>query len=449
MKTPTHHQQHTARRLVSERLTLRRQIDKLAAIIEQKKNHNLMVSHIQDERLNFRFHPERFAGLAELVRRNSPDTARWVERRYINFLELMIDPIVPGGRPYKVEFHDLPYPARPYLLGPFLGLVVGGRYPHLCLKTSYPAQGTLTYVCTSGPADPAQWVPLLPKVNAWLGGSWTITGTTASTITLTNRRPLPTTIAFDPRLLQPGQLFLGIDTAHYRPAYLPFSDMTSGTFVAGVSGSGKSQAVHVLLRSIFANIDRFAAVFLCDGKDGVAFQRYANLHPKVTVLWDERDLWHLTSTLVEVMGRRNARQRALGIDNTHRDFIALVIDEMATYTAKPSVDSKHPDNKLHTQFVDDLARLARRGRSTGLRMIITAQEPVAEQIPTTVRNNCQTIISFKLSIDAHATALFGQLDRLPADPRELPRGRALIKHGLTSVLQAIQLPLIPSGRRAL
>lgn len=445
MTAPTPQQLATARQLVSERLVLRRQTLARAAALDAKKDHNAAVSHLQNERLNFRFNPERFGGLAELARRNSPETARWIERRYAIFLEMMIDPLIPGGRPYKIDFHDLPHPARPYLLGPFLGLVVGGRYPHLCLQSSHPAQGTLTYVCTSGPADPTQWVPLLPKVNAWLGGSWTISSTTASTITLVHRPPLPTVIPFDQRFLQAGQLFLGIDTAHHRPAYLPFADMTSGTFVVGVSGSGKSQAVHLLLRSIFANLDQFTAVFLCDGKDGVAFQRYANLHPKIKVLWEERDLWRLTTKLVETMGHRNAQQRDAGVDNTHRDFIALVIDEMATYTTKPSADTKHPDNKLHTQFIDDLARLARRGRSTGLRMIITAQEPVAEQIPTTVRNNCQTIIAFKLTIDAHATALFGQLDRLPADPRELPRGRALIKHGLTSVLQALQLPLITSG----
>lgn len=448
MKPKTSAQRQRLHQLIAERITLRQQHSALARAADHKEAANKRLSDIQSERLDFRFNPERLAGLAELARRNSPDTAQWISRRYGFFLENMIDPLIPGGRPHKVDFHALPLAARPYLLGPFLGLVVGGRFPQLCLQRSQFAQGHLTYICTSGPADPAQWAPLLPKVNAWLGGSWTITATTASSITLTHRQPLPAIIPFQPHFLQKGALFLGIDTATYRVVHLPFADMTSGTFIAGVSGSGKSQAVHLLLRSIFANLDQFTAVFLCDGKDGVAFQRYANRHPKVKVLWEDHDLWALTSTLVTEMGRRNAEQRRLGIDNTSSNFIALVIDEMATYTAKPSADPKHPDNKRHIQFIDDLSRLARRGRSTGLRMIITAQEPVAEQIPTTVRNNCQTIVSFKLSIDAHATALFGQLDRLPADPRELPRGRALIKHGMTSTHQAVQFPLLSTARHA-
>lgn len=445
MSKPSASEYQQARALIAERHALRTTMEQLEGEIKLVRATNEAASRAQTERVNFNAYPERLAGLVELARRNTPYNRLWLQRRYDMFLESMVEAILPRGRPRKVDFHALPLPARPYLLAPFLGLVVGNRYPQLCLDHSDPAQGRLTYICTAGPADPALWAPLLPNVNAWLGHNWTITGHTASTITLTCRPPLPAIIPFEPRFLRQGALFTGFDVATYQATYIPIADMTSGTFIPGNSGSGKSAALHLLLQSIFANLHLFSAVFLVDGKDGVTFNPYAGRHPKVHVLWDERDLWALTTQLVEIMRQRNVLQRQRGVDNTDRAFVALVIDEMSTYAVRPSSDAKYPDNKLHSRFLDELAMLARRGRSTGLRMIVTAQEPVADQIPVTVRNNCQTIMAFRVPVDAHATALFGQLDRLPADPRDLPRGRALIKHGLTGTLQAVQLPLFQTG----
>jgi DNA segregation ATPase FtsK/SpoIIIE-like protein len=146
------------------------------------------------------------------------------------------------------------------------------------------------------------------------------------------------------------------------------------------------------------------------------------------------------------MRARNADQRARNIDNATGNFVALIIDEMSTFTAKPSGDAKHPDNKLHARFLDELAMVARRGRSTGIRLFVTAQEPVAEQIPPTIRANCLNTISFKLPIDAHATALFGQLEGLPADPRHLQRGRALLKNGVTGEIRHVQFPVMGTPR---
>lgn len=343
----------------------------------------------------------------------------------------------------RMDFHALPQGARPHLLGPYLNTLVGGAYPRLCWDTSDIANGTLTYVFPGGPADANAWRQKLPDICAWLGQTWTMGAATANTLTLIRRAPLPEILPFTPGLLKPGTLFLGIDTETHRPATLPFSEMTSGTFIPGASGTGKSNAMHIIIQSLLTNLHLFQAVYLIDGKDGVAFNRYRNAAPgKVHVLWQDAEVWKLVGDLTAVMSRRNEIQRDQGIDNATRDFIAVVIDEMATFTARPSVDSKHPDNKLHAKFVDELTALARRGRSTGLRLILSAQEPVAEQIPATVRSNCLTSISFRLPIDAHATAMFGQLDGLPADPRRLLRGHALFKNGLSGEVRHVQFPVM-------
>jgi hypothetical protein len=56
---------------------------------------------------------------------------------------------------------------------------------------------------------------------------------------------------------------------------------------------------------------------------------------------------------------------------------------MGAFTQKPSLDSKNPANKAHAQFIDQLAMLARRGRSAGMRLIISAQE--GSTLPTRAR----------------------------------------------------------------
>lgn len=347
------------------------------------------------------------------------------------------------SRPFpRYDYHALPKAARPYLLGPYLDLSVGGAFPQLCWDTSDVHAGRLVYICTGGPVDANAWRQRLPDISAWLGHAWTIGDITANTLTLVRRAPLPAAIPFQQHQLQPGALLLGIDTDTHQTALLPYADMTSGTFIPGASGTGKSNALHIIVQSLLAHLDLFEAVYLIDGKDGVAFNRYRNAAPgKVEVLWNDADVWQLMASLNDRMRQRNQEQRDQGIDNATRDFIAVVIDEMATFTARPSIDPKHPDNKLHARFLDDLTMLARRGRSVGIRLILSAQEPVAEQIPASIRANCLTTIAFRLPVDAHATAVFGQLDGLPADPRKLLRGRALYKNGLSGEVRHVQFPV--------
>lgn len=389
--------------------------------------------------------PQNLSAAISFYRRTDKITKLQILRRYHQLLADLLEGPLPGVKPLKIDFAALPSDARCYLLAPYLNLVVGGVYPHLDLTRSDPNH-TLVFIHTGGPADPHAWRTRLDQISAWLGNAWHLTDHTANTVTLTQRLPLPAAIPMDTAYIRRGALFTGIDTTTLKPTHLPFADMTSGTFIPGAAGSGKSNALHILLQSLFANLDLFSHVYLIDGKQGVAFNRYSNQHPKVSVLWEDADLWQLTSQLIGTMRSRNEAQRQTGIDNATKDFIAVVIDEMSAYTAKPSSDNKSDANKAHARFLDELTMLARRGRSTGLRMIITAQEPTDSQIPTSVRANCQTTIAFRLPIDAHATAVFGQLDGLLADPRKLRMGHALVKNGTTGDLQYVRFPVIQPQR---
>lgn len=445
--TGTMQQRHRARALLRECDRLQNEVAGLKQLITNADIIRRAHDTARFERLLFNLDPNRLAGLVELLRTTDPETARLAPIRYHHLLQTLHPATTLGKVIQHIDYAVLRPEARPYLLGPFLNLSFGNAFPRLCLQGSNPASGRLVYISPNGPSEEGAWRTHLPAIRDWLGGDWELIRHTVSVAELERRTPLPAAFPFDSRSLAPGHLYAGVDVKTRHHVHMPFADLPSGTLLAGATGTGKSNALHILLQSIFANLRFFSSVYLVDGKDGVTLQRYARIAPgKVHVLWEERHLWTLTTHLVEFMRARNADQRARNIDNATGNFVALIIDEMSTFTAKPSGDAKHPDNKLHARFLDELAMVARRGRSTGIRLFVTAQEPVAEQIPPTIRANCLNTISLKLPIDAHATALFGQLEGLPADPRHLQRGRALLKNGITGEIRHVQFPVMGMPR---
>lgn len=433
-----------ARRLVALRAEQARTIAILAAEIERARAVHSASSKAMEARLDFKRHPERLAGLAEHCQRNPPRFQAHFVRRYHWLLRDMIDPLpllhapASAARPHQVDFHALPVAARPYLLGPYIGMHQNQRFPELCLLRSMPSKGRLVIVQTGGPVDPETWRQHLPRIGAWLGGEWKVARATASEVFLVRHQPLPATIPFDKRQLKHGALFIGFDVTSHAPTYIQFADLSSGTYIPGAAGTGKTSALHVVLRSIFANLDFFAAVYLVDGKDGVAMARYHGLHPKIRVLYDEPDFWKLAADLNVLRRTRNAEQRAAGVDKATKDFVAVVVDELPTFIAKPATDAK----KEHALFLENLNSLAMRGRSAGIRMFFITQSPVAEQIPPTLRANCATTIAFRLPVTSHATELFGTLDGLP-DPRKLPTGQAIVRQGETGTIHHVQFPFAP------
>lgn len=244
---------------------------------------------------------------------------------YRTFVDRIGNSLLPAA---PIDYAALCLKARPYLLAPFLQLRVGEHFPRLDLPRSSWASGRLTYVSPGGPIDADAWRANLAKIGGWLGHSWEIAAATVSTVTLIRREPMADAVAFDRHLLRPGCLYLGTDVATRQPTYLRIADMTSGTFLPGNSGSGKSNALHVIMQSVLANLASFSAVYLIDGKDGVAAARYRNAAPgKLRVLWEERDVWQLTSSLVTTMRQRNAAQRDAGLDNASSVGRHLVDDD--------------------------------------------------------------------------------------------------------------------------
>ena len=438
-----------ARALVIARHQRQAMLGTLKATLAKADARNKADQDFLSQRLDFKRDPNRLAGIAEFLQRNHAAYHQQIRSAYRWFLRDMIEPLpsfyagMPAPKPRTVDFSALDLYARPYLIGPYLGIAQNNRFAEVDLESSRPSEGRIVLVQSGGPVDGDLWRSHMPAINAWLSihnfpGTWVLSRVRASRIVLDHKQDLPNVIPFDRRTLVKGSLFVGIDTVTRKPVHIPFSELSAGTYVPGTSGSGKTSALHILLRSIFANLDLFSAVYLIDGKDGVAMSRYARLHPKVRVLYEEPDVWKLAAELTALMRERNAEQRARGIDKATSEFIAVVIDELPTFVAKPP-KAQHAE---HAAFLDNLQKIAMRGRSAGLRFFFVSQAPVAEQIPVPLRTNCATTIAFRLPENSHATAIFGTLDATN-DPRKLKTGQAVVLRSDAGSVTTVQFPFAP------
>lgn len=390
------------------------------------------------ERLtNFVLDPDRLADACRLATTGDPALRQTVLWRYHALLKEMIAPV--SGPPRQIDFHALSPASRPYLLAAYCKLAVGGLYPHLDLIHSQPPH-RLVYVTTSGAADANSWRSILPTANAWLGANYQLTAHTSTTVTLTRRPELPEEIPFNPAWLKPGHLLLGIDVDTQQPFHLAL-DRMSHLLIAGTPGTGKSVFLHAFLKSCLHSIDQFAHIHLACGQ-GIAFERYRDLHPKVTVANEAEHLHNLAEDLQAIMKERTARLIAEKRDKMG-EYILVLIDEWGAFNTPEG--SARAAKDAHATFLQNMMHVGKRGRKVGIRLALVVQEPVERDLATGIRSNLQSIVSFRLPIATHGQSLFGEITppAVPADVRTLPIGRAIFHDGATSMRRLLQVPITP------
>lgn len=442
MSIPTKDQLAAAGTLIAGIERLERRKAQLLALAETSKRAASAATSRRYERAVFWARPERLAGTAELYKRTDETTRRVIRAEYDRCLKLIKD----GNdnlKPLDIDYAALPTQARPYLLAPYLGLVVGRGYPALDLTSSNHAAGRLVYVCSGGPADPQAWRSHLPAIDAWLGDHWELTTSTATTITLERRTPLPAMIPFEARQLKPGHLFVGIDVATRQPYHVPLAELAH-TLVPGTTGMGKSVALDSLLRSLLASPASIEHIYAVDPA-GIAFRKYRGVSPKLTTLSKPEDLWAVTARLVETMKARETELEATGRAKFIDRLIFLIVDEFPAYATPDTTDKKSEEWKAHQAFIGHVMALGRRARKAGIKLIFVVQEPTERDISTGVRSVLPGVLSFRLPMLAHATAIFGELESLPADPRTLPRGRAIYRDGTSGETVNVQFPVFPAS----
>lgn len=416
-------------------------IDRLGALIRAAEITADTHARARADAVNFVSFPDNLAHAIPRYRRTDTTTRQHIKAAYERLLLEIQESPAPGIKPRKIDHNALAAAARPYLLGDFVkGLDVAGVLPRLCLDTSDLGAGVLTYIVPGGFASPDPWKRALPQIAAYLGATYRLTGTTATTITLMRSPTLPNEIPLNRAWLTPGHILLGIDVDTHRPAQLAVADMTH-TLIAGTPGMGKSVFLNLFLTSCLHSIGEFEHIYAICGQ-GIAFEKYRGLHPKLTVNNEPEHFYDLAERLQTTMRERTARLIAEKRDKMG-EYILVLVDEWGAFN-NPESTERH-DKDAHAAFIKNLRHLGMRGRKTGIRLVLVVQEPSERDLSPGIRAALSSILSFRLPLATHGQNLFGEITppAVPADVRTLPRGRAIFHNGITGTRTYLHIPVTP------
>lgn len=195
-------------------------------------------------------------------------------------------------------------------------------------------------------------------------------------------RPSEATSLWDP-------IPIGIDeTGEGITISLPYSNVIAG----GEPGAGKS----VFLARILAQIvrDPESTLFVFDGKppelSNWATLAAGHVETDIDAAIEQIDL------ICDLMNARYQQLATLGIKKvrpeTGMGLVVVVIDEMPYYVAS---------GKQGKVFAEKVRDLTARGRAAGIVVILTAQKPTADTVPTSIRDLISLRIAFRCSsVDA-------------------------------------------------
>lgn len=349
-------------------------------------------------------------------------------------------------RPHP-PYHKMSADAKWVTLGAFLGIdATRDQYPVLVMDPEHWANDAYVFRHRAGKADLQPWLDNLPTIRDHIDAHQTEKAYfTAESwgdgvhVVITRRRPLPSSLGLDATMLVPEHQFFGIDIISQEPVLVPLKKVEH-MLIGGATGFGKSNAMHLFTRNAIANRHVCEQIILCDGKTGITFNPYRNLDPKIRVITSVTDFRDMLAKLVVLIDQRNTELAESG-KYSASTFIPLYIDEIATFTRATGRDKEAKE--LDKQLLSDLIYVCEKGRSAGVRIIVTSQTINEETVPVRVRGNCTSKIGFRMEIGGQVTEVFGSTKGLPVAPATLPKGQAIIRidgwEGVT------QFPYIPEG----
>lgn len=323
----------------------------------------------------------------------------------------------------KIDFAGLPFDGRVMFLPAYLGLMVGKDYPRFDFERADPKANTYVYVTRYGPADAKPWNDNLIRINRYLGGSWRATELDGTSIKIWRLPDLPDVIPMSDSLFRRGEIFFGIDMATGAPYYVPLTKMTH-LLVGGQSGVGKSVMLNQCLRSMLFNLDLIDELILVDLKR-VELSRYDGLSPKITVVRTYEELPALVERVLAKMYRRLEELEKTNELTVKSGFTVLIIDEYASI--EQQVVNGKEETAAKKALTAKLVKLSQLGRAAGIRLWAQLQKPTGDNMDSSFRTNLQSVACFFMPVKINASAMFGDLEGLPADPTNLGRGEFILQ----------------------
>jgi len=249
---------------------------------------------------------------------------------------------------------------------------------------------------------------------------------------------LPTKFDFNLGKLRQGYLYYGVSKdGNY---YKKLDDLTS-TITVAESGAGKSNLLNLLLYSIFWNYN--------NGRDSlIDFTVLIDLKGNELSLYNFKntrfidnieDVATVFKELKEIMYNRYKVMQKMGDKKFKGLPILVVIDEVGTI-------GTHHDKKLRDSIFNDMIELFQKGRACKIIFMLFAQKVDSTNIPSNVLTNIQSRVLMKTDSEFNTNSMIGTKEKIEeitlTEVANFNRGRAIIKDGLTSKKDLIQVPYI-------
>jgi hypothetical protein len=198
---------------------------------------------------------------------------------------------------------------------------------------------------------------------------------------------------------------VGVDE-NGQPITLDLSD-ANGILVGGVSGSGKSVAVSLLVAT--GALDDTVDLWLADGKGEVEFTAWATVAKQsvgrdrpaaIAMLREARTVMEANYAELKRLGKRKI-EPGMGLR-----VQLIVIDELAFFL-NPDADDKKGIADAKT-FSRVLRGLISEGRGAGIRILAATQKPSTDVIPSSLRDMCAYALALRCRTPQASDTILGQ-----------------------------------------
>lgn len=159
--------------------------------------------------------------------------------------------------------------------------------------------------------------------------------------------------------------------------------------VYGRTGSKKSTVLLGWILQLFA---MYADVRFLDGKD--EFSAFKNFYPSAKISSEIDDVFNQLDDILEIVKKRQKimsdevrKRKKIGLKASDVGLrpVVLIADEVGSLVALM-------DSKKSKKFIADLTAIIQRGRSVGVSVIISTQDPSVETLPSKIRQQFSTKI---------------------------------------------------------
>lgn len=228
---------------------------------------------------------------------------------------------------------------------------------------------------------------------------------------------------FTPGKLKPFEIFLGYDAAG-APVIVNMNRFPH-VLIAGITGSGKSRLLFIILTNlIYSSNAGQIEINLCSlaKKD---LKKYKDCKQVDSYLENIKDIKKRYEELDMELDRRDRILDEAGVDNIEEynkisknkmKYIYLFADEFSFYQPDDSdTDEEAKEKKAALAY---LKSFIKRGRSYGLFVVMGIQVTTHEEMPTIIRRNAYTHVTFRQQDAIASRVIIGTDDAIRLENRE-------------------------------